>query len=99
MRLAKERRELLLLGWVVRECNTLLDVALQAFHAGVEEGLLVLVEVGEWVLGLFSPAGLFACQYYSANLGEGGSYAKLDRNGEEVTACLLRNGLAPWDTG
>lgn len=53
------------MGWVVRECNTLLNVALQAFDAGLEEALLVLVEVGEWVLSLLSPAGLFDCQYYS----------------------------------
>ena len=27
-----------------------------------------------------------------------GIYAKLDRNGEEVTASLLNNGLAAWNT-
>ena len=59
MRLTKERRRgRLLLRWVVRECNTLLDVALQAFHAGLKEGLLVLIEAGEWVVGLFSTASL-----------------------------------------
>ena len=44
------------------KCNTLLDVALQAFHSGLEEGLLVLVEAGEWVVRLLSSAGLVACQ-------------------------------------
>lgn len=66
----KIRRGKLLLRWVVCECNTLLDVALQAFHAGLEEGLFVLVEVAEWVQGLLGSAGLFACQC-SSSIGNG----------------------------
>jgi len=58
----KERlRGKLLLGWVVCEVDTLLDVALEAFYAGLEEDLLARVEVWEWVEGFFSSGGLFAC--------------------------------------
>ena len=57
-----KQRGKLLLGWVVREFNTLGDVALQAFYTGLEEGLLVIIDVCEWVYGLLSTAGLFRCQ-------------------------------------
>lgn len=46
-------REDLLLRWVVGEGYALGDVALETFHAGFEERLLVVVEVCEWVVGLF----------------------------------------------
>lgn len=46
------RGEELLLGWVVGEVYALRDVALQALYTGLKEGLLVVVEVGEWVDGL-----------------------------------------------
>jgi hypothetical protein len=49
----------LLLGWVVGEVYALADVTLQAFYAGLEEGLLVFVEVGEGVEGLFGSGCLF----------------------------------------
>ena len=45
------------------ECNALLNVPLQAFQTGLEESLLILIEVGEWVIGLLGSAGLFRCQY------------------------------------
>jgi hypothetical protein len=45
----RKLRGKLLLGWVVREFNTLGDVALQSFYTGLEEDLLVLIEVCEWV--------------------------------------------------
>ncbi len=56
----KERRvEILLLGWVVCEGDSFGDIALQAFYTGLEKCLLVLIEVGEWVLCLFSSSSLF----------------------------------------
>jgi hypothetical protein len=51
------------LGWVVCECYALLDVALQAVHTGLEEGLLAIIEVGEWVVGFLCTVGLLICQY------------------------------------
>lgn len=48
------------MGWVVREADALCDVALQAFDAGFEERLFVLVEVCKWVLGFLGSGGLVA---------------------------------------
>jgi len=49
----------LLLGWVVGEVYALCDVALQAFYTGLEEGLLVVVEVCEGVECLLGSGCLF----------------------------------------
>jgi hypothetical protein len=48
----------LLLRWVVCEADAFCDVTLQAFYASFEEGLFVLVEVGEWVVGLLCSGSL-----------------------------------------
>lgn len=48
----------LLLWWVVCEADALCNVTLQAFHTGLEKGLFVLVEVGEWVIGLLCSGSL-----------------------------------------
>jgi hypothetical protein len=48
----------LLLRRVVCEADAFGDVALQAFYAGLEEGLFVLVEAGEWVVGLLCSGSL-----------------------------------------
>jgi hypothetical protein len=42
--------ERLLLWWVVGECDTLGDIALEALDASLQKGLFVFVEVFEWVL-------------------------------------------------
>ena len=71
----KERyRGRLLLGWVVREADTLFDVAFQAFYTGFEKDLLILVEVCEWVQGFLSSAGLFECQLIAGPEGQSNSY-------------------------
>lgn len=61
MRMKGIRIEVLLLGWVVREIDALGDVAFQPFHAGLEERLLVLVDVTEGIQSLLNSAGLLRC--------------------------------------
>jgi hypothetical protein len=56
----KRHREFgLLLGWVVSEGYSLLNISLQALHSGFEENLFLLIKVGERVQGLASSTGLF----------------------------------------
>jgi len=59
-RIEKRRagRGRLLLRWVVGEADTLCDVALETFHTGLEESLLVIIEVCEWVVNLLNTTGL-----------------------------------------
>lgn len=49
------------------EVDTLLDVALESINSSLEESLLVVVEVCEWILGLLSTICLLlsACVYYT----------------------------------
>ena len=48
----------LLLRWVVCEADAFCDVTLQAFYGSLEEDLFVLVEIGEWVVGLLCSGSL-----------------------------------------
>jgi hypothetical protein len=48
----------LLLWWVVGECDTLGDVALEAFDASLEKSLFVVIEVCEWVLDFLDTGSL-----------------------------------------
>lgn len=45
------------MGRVVGEGNTLLDVTLEALNSSLKEGLLVVVQRGERVLGLLGTVG------------------------------------------
>lgn len=40
------------------EGYALLDVALEAFHSGLEEDLLIVIKAGEWVLCLLGTSCL-----------------------------------------
>lgn len=48
----------LLLRWVVGEADTLCDIALESFYTSLEEGLFVIIEVGEWVIDFLYTACL-----------------------------------------
>lgn len=48
----------LLLRWVVGEADALCDIALKSFYTSLEEGLFVIIEVGEWVIDLLNTACL-----------------------------------------
>jgi hypothetical protein len=58
----------------VCEADTLGDVTLQAFYGSLEEGLFVLVEVGEWVVGLLCSGSLFHCLVNVLNSYESETY-------------------------
>jgi hypothetical protein len=46
---------------VVSEGDSLGDVALETFYSSLEEDLLALVDVGEWVESLFGTVDLALC--------------------------------------
>jgi hypothetical protein len=54
----ERQRGKLLLGWVMRERDSLGNIALQSLYSGLEEYLLGLVDVCEWVQGLLNSASL-----------------------------------------
>jgi hypothetical protein len=86
----------LLLWWVVSECNTLGDVTLETFHAGLEECLFVIIKVCEWVLDLLNTGSLHMALVEFQYSGKAFSYAKLNWNREEFTASLLSDLFASW---
>ena len=92
-----------LLWWgVLDELNTLLDVALEALDASLEEGLLLLGNAAEDVGGLLGTVGLYrvcqCCWYYNEKTIES-TYAKLNGGGEELNTGRLGDLLTTGDTG
>jgi hypothetical protein len=78
------------------ECYTLVNVALQTFHAGLEQGLLILIKVGEGVQGFLGSIRLSLVS--AIHDWELDAYAKFDGNGEEVTASFFGNSLTAGNT-
>lgn len=81
------------------EINTLCDVALESFYACLEEFLLGIVDVREWVDGLLDTGGLLKVLATSVKCLEvNKTYAELDWNREEITSGLLGDGITSWYT-
>jgi hypothetical protein len=86
------------LRWSIGKGNTLFDVALETIYTGLEEFLLVLVEVCERVNSFVSSACLLDCQQVSMIAKVDETYAELNWDREELKSGLLSDSIATWHT-
>lgn len=75
------------------EVNALLDIALEVLVGDLEQLLLVVVGLADYIDRLLGTSGLYKVSVVTG-LYSNNTYAKLDWNGEEVDAGSLRNTIA-----
>lgn len=83
--------------WVCDEVDALRDVALETLDAFLKKLLLIGVGVGQNVDGFLCSRGLLHLDQHACEelwMGTWRTYAEFDWDREEVTARLVRNGIA-----